>query len=494
MANSSDGFDKEKTESILKKIAEDNINGVVLFAVRTALRILPLIADQQGNFRFRENSPLHAMAIWRALYLSLTFHSKDPSTVYSARVAAAATAAARAADDDAAAAIYTVAAGDFLNELNNDLSLLQQNALNIQQPLWRDKNFLEKDVQYFITGCKKHNLDPIIDDYQALLKGGPEAQAVADQPWDKYEELWNRLSGKDSGSASNLSDQSQKISEFSSEVESSDEINSPEIDIDRATYQFHPGSRNLADKFSDEDHLNRKTLINAIYSWLEDKENSHHIAFGLFGDWGAGKSTFLNLLKKKLLPDKDKTDSGEVKFIWGEYNAWQYEHSGNIQAGIAQEVVTALVKGMSLPGLVWLTLRYVLKKYPCRLAGSFIAVLLSIAIWYFGREINISKDGVPEVILGASAQVVIGLFLLKQIKTVLSHPLAKELKTYLRLPDFGKYLGTIPVIREQIEKLVELRLSGSFHCFNFFRYKSRIKVNSPVFFIRTILEESVYRR
>ena len=40
-----------------------------------------------------------------------------------------------------------------------------------------------------------------------------------------------------------------------------------------------------------------------------------------------------------------------------------------------------------------------------------------------------------------------------------AHPLAKEFHTYLRLPSFGRELGTIPVMREQVKAMVNLRLN-----------------------------------
>jgi predicted KAP-like P-loop ATPase len=131
------------------------------------------------------------------------------------------------------------------------------------------------------------------------------------------------------------------------------------------------------------DHLDREPLATALAKWLTERNNTEHTTVGLFGDWGVGKSTFVNLLKQKLPQkspasplrkfisseliiwnyehrgdiqtclaqsyvsmfsqeqSKKKSASEHVEFIVGEFNAWRYEHSGNIQAGLAQEFVNA---------------------------------------------------------------------------------------------------------------------------------------------------------
>src|SRR5690606_10825630 len=69
-------------------------------------------------------------------------------------------------------------------------------------------------------------------------------------------------------------------------------------------------------------------------------------AIGLFGDWGAGKSSLVNHLKQDVLdlrraePVKDRG-----RTYIAEFNAWRYEHTDNITAGLAQEVVAGLMAG-----------------------------------------------------------------------------------------------------------------------------------------------------
>ncbi|MCE2027181.1 KAP family P-loop NTPase fold protein [Sessilibacter corallicola] len=85
------------------------------------------------------------------------------------------------------------------------------------------------------------------------------------------------------------------------------------------------------------DALNRKSLVNALVNKFTHKSNSGHLTVGLLGYWGSGKTRILDLLKERLV-------TKESNFIWGEFNAWAYEYTDNIQAGMAHEIINALTE------------------------------------------------------------------------------------------------------------------------------------------------------
>ncbi|MEE8056687.1 MAG: P-loop NTPase fold protein, partial [Pseudomonadales bacterium] len=69
----------------------------------------------------------------------------------------------------------------------------------------------------------------------------------------------------------------------------------------------------------------------------------------------------------------------------------------------------------------------------------------------------VSRSGLGAGVAGAGALGFLWI-LAKEWKQISAQPLAKELKTYLRLPSYGEHLGTIPVMKEQIEALCKIRL------------------------------------
>lgn len=139
-----------------------------------------------------------------------------------------------------------------------------------------------------------------------------------------------------------------------------------------STNQSHPENPATTDK------LSRQKLVNSLAINLTHSTNKHHRAIGLLGEWGSGKSTVLKLLKDEL-----KKTHKEQPFVFGEFNAWAYEHTDNIQAGVAQEMINALtsapesleskVKDKSEPekektnvnfGLIWNNLCALIYKLP----------------------------------------------------------------------------------------------------------------------------------
>jgi hypothetical protein len=488
MEKSAETFIPDTVKEILEEIAESNIKGVALFALRSALRVLPLVANTEGSFNFKQDDHLHD--VWKALYLGInadTATTLRASEAYASREFATTSAITKlnsitdddieAANDSTTFVVATIAnaiTADYsartdanhknaavnaiqaannaikavnpglrqgiINEVNEDLLLLQSRGLEADRPLWNKHNLLEKETEYFFRTCQENRLTEVIDDYLALVKGGATAQRVIQQHWDKYEKLWGEAERQ-----KNEKPASKKAGKKSS---------GPEVEIRDSLQSIHrPGDQYQADTLADQDYLNRKNLINAVATWISSKKNTRHIALGLFGEWGTGKSTFLKHLKEAT------SNSDDVHCIWGEFNAWRYEHSGNIQAGVAQEAVTALKNDLSWTEQWILTLQYALHKHTYQLSVIFVGILASIGLWSLGGELKLTDNGVPEVVLGASAQLVFFVYMYKKLKQAFSHPLAEQLKTYLKLPDYGEHLGTIPVMREQLQLLTKLRIN-----------------------------------
>lgn len=250
-------------------------------------------------------------------------------------------------------------------------------------------------------------------------------------------------------------------------------------------YLFDP-DRYLTEPITDRDYLNRTWAVKALARWLGDKDQHQHITLGLFGNWGAGKSTFLHLLETELCgqpavakdeaikamqaldqPAQDDALAGneedKVNVIWGTFNAWEYERSDNIQAGLAQEVVAALRRDLTAFQTLVLTLQYAWAQYRSSWLWSLIIllVLVPLVVWGSGSLLEkagwLGKDNLWLLdILPAELLAIWKLY--PRFRTIFAHPLASDFNTYLRLPDFGKYLGAIPVLRKQIATLIALRL------------------------------------
>ena len=240
--------------------------------------------------------------------------------------------------------------------------------------------------------------------------------------------------------------------------------------------QFSPSSRQSAELVSDQDRMNRTRLIEALATILTG-DNHHHHTIGLLGDWGVGKSTTVHLLKKALWQRRQ-----QQPFLFGTFNAWEYEHTDNLQAGMAQQMLQALTSYPESPGQGnasaikrfgwWLGVRIpLLFRFAAALHGTR---LLALALLVLLCVLNLSwqdlvKLTTTTLAAGAGAQMVVGgsalvlvVMVARQFKSLLAMPLAKEWMTYLKLPDYGEHLGSIPVMRKHIRALCDVRLNPWF--------------------------------
>lgn len=242
--------------------------------------------------------------------------------------------------------------------------------------------------------------------------------------------------------------------------------------------RYLPSDRFSAESISDEDRLDRGKLVSALAAVLAGKSNQHQ-TIGLLGDWGTGKSTTINLLKKELRKNHE-----QQPFLFAKFNAWEYEHTDNIQAGIAQEMIKGLTsyqpsekckqnsnwfKEEIYPWLWWFGVRIpTLIRFAVALNGPRILVLLVMILL---ATVSMSWSDVTkmaayavdaqlgmQMFMGGGALVFV-IMLFRQFKSMLATPLAKELLTYIKLPSYGEHLGAIPVMRQNIRKLCGVRLN-----------------------------------
>ncbi|MCD9460579.1 P-loop NTPase fold protein [Marinibactrum halimedae] len=241
------------------------------------------------------------------------------------------------------------------------------------------------------------------------------------------------------------------------------------------------------------DRLNREKLVQGLNSLLTDNDNTEHITIGLMGHWGVGKTRVLDLLRESL---KNNNDSGEP-FLFGEFNAWAYEHAKNSQAAMAHEVIKAMTScphrvpvGHDLPwnirwhrsfmnggkSLSWkilirtrLLFGFAVRKYPVKmwvfvvwlglfayLIPEFILPLLSE-----GGELKnvLDKKGVLD--WGMIVGLLLGSWQLpRQVRILFSQPMTKEFLTYLKLPNYLAHIGDIAQMQKDIRLMANIRLGA----------------------------------
>ena len=82
----------------------------------------------------------------------------------------------------------------------------------------------------------------------------------------------------------------------------------------------------------DDDLLNRKSIVDNLSSSLFSWNDKKSLVIGLFGKWGSGKTSIINLLEKQLASEKEKKASKDKKRtpIVINFNPWGYSETEDL--------------------------------------------------------------------------------------------------------------------------------------------------------------------
>ena len=136
---------------------------------------------------------------------------------------------------------------------------------------------------------------------------------------------------------------------------------------------------------------------------------------------------------------------------------------------MAQEVVKGLADNkMKYVGNLPLRIGFILYEYWSALFRLILycgfASIPLFLVYY--SEIEVPKEYLGIGIGGGAIAVAIYLF--KNIKHIFEHPIAVKLETFLKLPNYRKHLGLVPILKRHIEILCKLKLNaikiGKFKC------------------------------
>ncbi len=107
--------------------------------------------------------------------------------------------------------------------------------------------------------------------------------------------------------------------------------------------------KNIIDKPTEVDYLDyqkyAKIIAKKIRGFnLEDTP----VTFGIFGEWGSGKTSFLNFLEQELNDSNYLEEENKEIIIPIRFNAWKYENEENLWAALLQLVLNNSYKGKPL--------------------------------------------------------------------------------------------------------------------------------------------------
>jgi len=100
----------------------------------------------------------------------------------------------------------------------------------------------------------------------------------------------------------------------------------------------------------EQDLLGREKFIKDLYKEIKSLPFDHSFVFGLYGSWGEGKTSILNLLKRKLV--------GDENLLVLDFNPWYFKDEESILRGFYNQLENIINEKYVLPDLTMAIKKY----------------------------------------------------------------------------------------------------------------------------------------
>ncbi|WP_185972749.1 P-loop NTPase fold protein [Shewanella hanedai] len=224
------------------------------------------------------------------------------------------------------------------------------------------------------------------------------------------------------------------------------DIENSQLSVTNKAYRIEP----KGDQENRTDLLGRGTLVHVLKGIIESDSKFKPFTVGLFGKWGTGKSTIINLLKQGFKANPD--------YRFSIFNAWENEHCDFMAGALANHLATDLYSKKSL-----LKRTYMLGKYKVFLQKN---ALKNTLIWWGGIGITalaVIATGIVDSFLpqDIKSQIIasglasgFALTIFGIAKNIWASPFLKKIKSISHSPDYSKHLGVAQYLKEDMQALM----------------------------------------
>lgn len=264
-----------------------------------------------------------------------------------------------------------------------------------------------------------------------------------------------------------------------------------------------------SDLYAEEDLLNYDLYATSIVEFIKHKNTRSPLTIGILAPWGKGKTTLMRFIQKGLADindpagesiageravveendlDKNQSTYGDIKSwlraltgknsfgktgklkhptIW--FNAWKFQESDEIWAGLAHNIIKQLVE--KLPNQnqrekFWFLLnleRFDKEKFKQNIRGKFIGKFLpyltvSILLFAVAIPFALAQSLWSLLGLGAAGPLLWWKSINKQVETM---ELDLDLRQYIQQPDYEGKMGYFHQVETDLKKVFKLLVNDN---------------------------------
>ena len=232
---------------------------------------------------------------------------------------------------------------------------------------------------------------------------------------------------------------------------------------------FHTAS--VGDVVAESDSIGFAPYVKALALFLADERTEPPLTLSIEGEWGSGKSSFMEQLKLALRHPEPSPDTTAIESV--SFNAWRHENDEALWAAFALAFTRSAAKKLWLIPRLWSCVRLFWRRVlQLELARAFaplgraviftlvgiLALSYGIAyLWYRGADalgeawsaakgtVTSRVDFIDQLINlgGVVGFTFVVVLVLRKLADVLGNPLDIDIRKYSRLPDYESRVAFI---------------------------------------------------
>lgn len=225
----------------------------------------------------------------------------------------------------------------------------------------------------------------------------------------------------------------------------------------------------LSDKSSDNDLLSREMYANILARHIVKKNVQTPLNIGIFGEWGEGKSSFLNLMESKLndLNNKDYRHMCESHIV--RFNAYEYNEKNKIWSSILSKLFQEFEESEKVCGSIKYACKKICDSFKQNIALYIINIIIIVLTLFWFSSI-VKFDGSMSIMIDEGWKI-IGVvpsimfltnvfipFIKKQMSIL--QPISETIISRFKSPNFKNKLGFRENIKSSLDDLLKVWINS----------------------------------